>query len=86
MAKVQKQASLHEKTVQKVAENAIATFPTKRTRGKEKRPRNTRVQVLIWSDSVDEMIVDYVNRNNIHWSRIEIVSPTEIIIHNPEEN
>jgi len=86
MAKVQQNANLHEKTVKKVAENAIAAYPTKRARGKAKRPRNTTVQVRIWSDGVNEMIVDYVLRNKIDYRLIEIVSEDEIIIHNNPED
>lgn len=86
MAKVQRTASLHEKTVKKIADNAVASYPTKRTRGKARRPGNTRVQVRIWSDGVDELIVKWVEDNKIDYRLIEIVSETEIIIHNNPED
>lgn len=84
MARVRKTVSLHETTVKKVAENAIASYPSK-PRKKAARPRNTAVQIRVWSDGVNEMIVDWVNQNNIDYRLIEIVSEDEIIIHNPED-
>lgn len=41
---VQRTAHLDEKTVQKVASNGVK--PAKRTRGKDKRPRQSRVRVV----------------------------------------
>jgi hypothetical protein len=46
-----------------------------------------RVQVLIWPDSVNQLLVEYVEENKIDPRKIEIVSENEIVIHsNLEEN
>lgn len=72
-----KQVSLHEKTVQKAA---VTKMP-KRKRAERKRPSSSRIVVTHWWDGVDNLLVDYVRSNKIHYTRVEVLSPTEIIIH-----
>lgn len=79
MSAVRKTVTLHETTVQKVAKNAIMLHRKPR---KAKRPSNSRVQVSHWSDGVDPLIVRYIEQNQIHHSRIEVISPGVIIINN----
>jgi hypothetical protein len=45
-----------------------------------------KVQVLIWPDSVNERIVEYVEEQKIDPSRIEIISRNHIVIHNEENH
>lgn len=81
MAPVRKTVSVHEKTVQKVAKQKIELPKRKR---KSPRKRNSPVmviQILIWPESVNELIVQHVEMEGIDPSRIEIVSPDEIVIH-----
>ncbi len=83
MNKVQKRASVHEKTVQAVASGAIKQEKlSKKNALKPRRPRNSRVKIRRWSDGVDERIVAYILANKIHPSRIQVNSPTEVIIKN----
>lgn len=72
-------ASLHESAVQKAAAGAIKM--PKRKRAERKRPSSSRIVVTHWWDGVDQLLVDYVRSNKIHYTRVEVVSPTEIIIH-----
>lgn len=84
MARVRKTVSLHESTVKKVA--IEGTPSAKRAaRRKSRRPRNTVVQVRIWSDGVNELIVDWVNKQGIDYRLIEIRSENEIVIRNNTE-
>ena len=76
--KLQKKASLHEKTVQKVAKENISK--ASRGRGKGKRPNTSKVTIRHWSDGVHPMIVKYVQQNKIHHSRIEVRGPEEIVV------
>jgi hypothetical protein len=74
---VQKKASLHEKTVQKVATGEVKKerkLPTIR------RPRNTKVVKTKWSDDISPLLVQWVKDNNIHWTRVQRVSYTSITI------
>lgn len=84
MGRIVRDAVVHEKTVQKVADNAILVAPYRKPR-REGRSRNSKIIVSHWSDGVDPLIVAYVQQNEIHHSRIEVVSPGTIIIHNQEE-
>lgn len=84
MARVRKTISVHEKTVQKVAQNAVATYPAPRKR-RTSRPRNTRVQVTSFLDDLDPLVLEYISRNNIPLKLISVVSSTEIVIHNPKD-
>ena len=83
MTAVRKTVSLHPQTVQKVAKNAVATYPAKKKPGKRKRPSNSRVKHTVWHDGVDPLIVAWVRENKIHWRRIEVVNATTIIVHHP---
>lgn len=74
---VQKKASLHEKTVQKVAKGEVKKqrkMPTLR------RSRNTKVVKTKWSDDISPLLVQWVKDNNIHWTRVQRVSYTSINI------
>lgn len=77
MARIRKTVSLHEKTVQKAA---VTKMPT-RKKAVRKRPSSSRVVVTHWWDGVDKLLVNYVRSNKIHYTRVEVLSPTEIIIH-----
>lgn len=77
MAKVRRTVRVHEKTVQNAANITL-----KNRRRNPPRKLNSPVVVSHWSDGVDPMIVNYVRVNQIHHSRIQVVSPGEIIIHN----
>lgn len=74
---VQKKASLHEKTVQKVAKGEVKKPRKKPTL---RRSRNTKVVTEKWSDNVSPLIVQWVKDNHIHWSRITVESYTSIRI------
>lgn len=82
MNKLQQKASLHEKAVQKVAAENIKH---RKPRGKDTRKRNSKVVVTTWSDDVDPRIVKELKRMHIPrlFERVEVVTPTEVIIHNP---
>lgn len=78
---VQSRARLHEKAVQKVAKEGV-----KKTRGGRRGgsgSRSGRVTTTRWSDNVDGRIVHWVESRKIHHSRIQVISPTEIIVWNP---
>lgn len=83
MTKVQKCASLSERTVQKVAAENI-TLKKRPVRGKTSRKATTAVKKSHWSDGVDPRVVKAVKSLHIPqvWRRIEVISPTEVIIHN----
>lgn len=81
MNKIADKSSLHEKAVQKVAKENLKH---KKVRGKGKRKPNTAVKKSHWSDGVDPRIVAEIKAMNIPMvhKRIEVKSPTEVIIHN----
>jgi hypothetical protein len=79
MPKFQSTAYYDEKTVQKIADNTVVAYPSKR--GCTKKPRNGPVVVTHWYDGIDPLLLAYVRKHKIHWRRIEVVSPTELIIH-----
>ena len=39
------------------------------------------IQVLLWPESVNELIVEWAEENNIDPSRIEIRNADEILVH-----
>lgn len=73
-------ATLHEKSVQKVAQEKAKK--TRRRRGSS-GSRSGPVTTRRWSDDVDDRLVTYVERHRVDHRRIQVVSPTEIIIWNP---
>lgn len=78
MVKFQATTTLHEKAVQKVAEKGA---PKRRRKpGPLNRPRTSPVVRKHWSDKLDKLLVRYVEQNHIHHSKIEVLSPTEILI------
>lgn len=79
---VRKTVSVHEKTVQSAAKGEAPSF--KRAR-RSTRSRNSAVRTSHWSDGVDRQIVTWTQQHGIDFRRIEVVSPTEIIIHNPKD-
>lgn len=78
MNNVQKIASLHEKTVQKVASDNLK----KRARSNSKRKSNSRVQVRTWCDGVDARIVEKVLSMGVDLTCVEVRGPYEVVIHN----
>lgn len=74
-------AALHERAVQKVAKENIKF---KKKRGKASRKPSTKVVKTHWSDGVDPRIVKAIKDLQIPqvWRRIEVRSPTEVVIHN----
>lgn len=82
MNKVCQKASLHERAVQKVAKENITL--AKKTRGRASRKPSTAVSKSHWSDGVDPRIIKAVAKMRIPrvWRCIEVISPTEIVIHN----
>lgn len=72
-------ATLHEKSVQKVAQEKA---PKRRRRGSS-GSRSGPVTTRRWSDGVHALIVAHVRRRRIDHRRIQVLSPTEIIIWNP---
>ena len=77
MAKIQKNANLHEKTVKKIAESVIVIHPVKRPR---RKTVTFAIGVRIWSDGVNPLIVEWVKQSGVDWRLSEIVSEDEIII------
>lgn len=75
MAKVQHCVDLHPKTVQKIAEDFVMiSRPTRKFTVK----RNSHVETV----QLDAAIVKYLRYLKIPASRVEVISPLEIIIHN----
>lgn len=76
MPKVQREASLHEKTVQGVAREGVEQ--PRRTRGPDKRTRQrtqrTKVHPIVWEYALRVSDGDL--------SRIEVRSETEVVIWN----
>jgi len=81
MSAVRKTASLHPKTVTKISTGEVKKAPKMRT---QKRTPNSRVKHTVWHDGVDPLIVAWVRENHIHWTRIEVESPTSIIVRAPK--
>lgn len=73
-------ATLDEKSVQKIAQEEARK--TRRRRGGS-GSRSGPVTVRHWSDEVHPLIVAYVERQQIDHRRIQVNSPTELIIWNP---
>lgn len=84
MAALRKTTSVHPKTVQKVADNVVLI--SRKKRAPAKRSRNSKVVVTHWYDGIDPLIVAWVRANKIHYTRVEVVSPTEVIIRAKKEN
>lgn len=82
MNKVQQRASLCPRSVQKIARGEIKK---KRARAKLDRKPTTKVLTSHWSDGLDPRVVAEVKALQIPqvWRRIEVISPTEVVIHNP---
>jgi len=83
MNKMHQKASLSERAVQKVAKENV-TLVEKKARGKAARKPNTKVKKTHWTDGVDPRVVKAIREMHIPqvWRRIQVVSPTEVIIHN----
>lgn len=77
MPRIRRTVSLHETTVQKAA----VTKAPKRKRKSGKTPSSSRVVVTHWWDGLDAELVLYVRSNKIHYTKVEKISATEIIIH-----
>lgn len=77
MPKVRNITSVHESTVKKVAENAVVV--TKRPRRAPRR-KHGPVVATHWYDGVDPLLVSWVRAHKIHYTRVTVVSPTELII------
>lgn len=58
-----------------------AVIVATRRQGKAKRAATT-VKSVPWSKGVDPRLIEYVTEHNIPQSRIKVVGPQEIIIHN----
>jgi hypothetical protein len=85
MPRVRKTVKVHESTVKKIA---VEGARPQRKAGRVSKRRThpvTIFQILVWPHSVDERIVQYAIDHKIDPENIEIVSPTEIIIHNKLE-
>lgn len=78
MVQMGKDASLHEKTVQKVAKDGVKK--PRRPRGKAKRPSTSRVRTNEWAEGLHPLIVEYVRKHKIRVDRIERIGSDEIII------
>lgn len=85
MGSIRKTTSVHEKTVQKVSQNAILISKVTKPRKKATRSRNSAVKTRHYLDEVDPLIVAWIRENRIFYKRVEVVSPTRVIIHNPGE-
>lgn len=82
MGKIRTEVSLHPTTVQKVAKNMVMI--SKPRRKPLQRTRNSAVKRKHYLDGVDPMIVAWIRENKIFYKRVEVVSPTQVLIHNPK--
>lgn len=75
---IQKKATLHEKTVQKIAIGEIVK--RRRQINKLARTPNSKVVKPKWSDNVSPLLVQWARDNKIHYTRIIVNSYTSITI------
>lgn len=78
---VQHQASLNERSVQKIAKENVKMRKPRRA---AKRPSSSRSKARCWTEELDPRIVKELKAMRIPriWERLEIVSFTEVIIRN----
>lgn len=85
MVLLPKTVDVHEKTVQRVAEeDPFEPFPKVKPKRKYTRKATSAVKRTHWTDGLDPRIVAWVKKNypKIDTRRIQVFPPEAVVIHN----